>query len=73
MGREADAGWLGDCVDCLEHVTATGGTLPEPAAAYARRFLILLDGLAVHVLADHITRDEAEGYAMAALRSELLV
>jgi AcrR family transcriptional regulator len=70
VGREADQGWLDDLAECLEHVTACGGSLPEPAAAYARRFLFYLDGLAVHVLADHLSPDEAAAYAMAALRSE---
>jgi AcrR family transcriptional regulator len=71
MGSAADRGWMVDLVDCLEHVTASGGTLPEPARAFARRFLFYLDGLAVHVLAGHVTRDEAAAYANAALRSEL--
>jgi AcrR family transcriptional regulator len=71
MGRAADRGWLADLVDCLEHVTAGGGTLPEPARAFARRFLFYLDGLAVHVLADHLGTGDAAAYAMAALRSEL--
>ena len=70
VGEAADRRWVADLVDCLEHVTASGGTLPEPAPAYARRFLFYLDGLAVHVLADHISPEEAAGYAMAALQSE---
>ena len=71
MGQVADRGWLTDLVDCLEHVTASGGALPEPARAFARRFLFYLDGLAVHVLADHLDTGDAAVYAMAALRSEL--
>lgn len=71
VGDAADAGWRSDFIECLEHAEAAGVTLPEPAAGYARRFVILLDGLAVHVLADHITTAEARDYAMAALRSEL--
>ena len=71
VGSAADRRWVEDLLDCLEHVTASGGTLPEPARPYARRFLFLLDGLAVHVLAGHITTGEAAGYAMASLRSEL--
>jgi hypothetical protein len=70
-GAEADEGWVSDLVECLEHATACGGTLPEPAAGYARRFLFLLDGLAVHVLADHIGPKEAFGFAMTALRSDI--
>jgi AcrR family transcriptional regulator len=71
VGRKADEGWMADAAACFEHATARGRTLPEPAAAYARRFLFYLDGLAVHVLADHVDPAEAADYAMAALRSEL--
>jgi len=71
VGAAADLAWHTDLVACLEHVTGGGGTLPEPAAGYARRFLILLDGLAVHILADHIAVTEAKAHAMTALRSEL--
>jgi AcrR family transcriptional regulator len=70
VGKAADRRWVADLVDCLEHVAASGGALPEPAPAYARRFLFYLDGLAVHVLAHHISPEEAAGYAMAALRLE---
>lgn len=71
MGQEADLEWRADLVACLEHAAADDAVLPEPAADYARRFLILLDGLAVHILADHISTTQAKGYAMSALRSEL--
>ena len=71
VGKEADQGWMDDLVECLEHVTAAGGEVPEPAPLYARRFIWFLDGLAVHVLADHISTEEAVAHAMAALRSEL--
>jgi AcrR family transcriptional regulator len=71
VGREADQGWMVDLIDCVEHVTATGGVLPEPVPVFARRFIWFLDGLAVHVLADHITRDEAAAHAMESLRSRL--
>ena len=71
VGRKADEGWMADVLDCFAHVTARGGTLPEPAPSFARRFLFLLDGLAVHVLADHIDTADATGFAMASLRSEL--
>ncbi len=67
VGSEADQMWLADLTGCLEHLTANGGTLPVPAAAYARRFLFFLDGLAVHILADHITTGEANEHAMATL------
>jgi AcrR family transcriptional regulator len=62
VGSEADQMWLRDLVGCLDHLT-----LPEPASSYARRFLFLLDGLAVHVLADHITAAEAKQSAMTEL------
>jgi AcrR family transcriptional regulator len=71
VGRKADEGWMADVLECFEHATARGRTLPEPARDYARRFLFLLDGLAVHVLADHISTADAAAAAMAALRSEL--
>lgn len=71
IGKAADQGWMTDVIACFEHATARGRTLPEPAPEYARRFLFLLDGLAVHVLADHIDSEDAAGFALAALRSEL--
>jgi AcrR family transcriptional regulator len=71
VGRKADEGWMADAAACFEHAVARGRTLPEPAADYARRFLFYLDGLAVHVLADHVDPAGAADYAMAALRSEL--
>jgi len=71
VGDAADLAWRADLVGCLEHVERGGGRLPEPAPRYARRLLILLDGLAVHILADHITLTEAKAYALSALRSEL--
>jgi AcrR family transcriptional regulator len=67
VGSEADRMWLHDLVDCLDHLTANDGGIPEPAPAYARRFLFLLDGLAVHVLADHIAAGEAKQFAMTEL------
>ncbi len=67
VGVQADQRWMEDLVGCLEHLTASGGTLPEPAAVYARRFLFFLDGLAVHILADHISAGEAKDHAMAVL------
>ena len=71
VGQAADREWWSDLVECLDHAAGRGGTLPEPAADCARRFLILLDGLAVHILSDHIGLETAKGYAMTALRSEL--
>ena len=71
VGAAADLAWRTDLVACLEHVRSGGGTLPEPPGGFARRFLFLLDGLAVHILADHIAVTEAKAHAMTALRSEL--
>jgi AcrR family transcriptional regulator len=70
-GADADKGWVGDLVACLEHASACGGVLPEPAPGYARRLIFLLDGLAVHVLADHIDPHEALGHAMTILRADI--
>lgn len=64
VGRVADQRWMADLVECLEHAEADGATLPEPAAGYARRLLFVLDGLAIHVLADHIGAEEAVAHAM---------
>ena len=71
VGREADVGWRSDLEACLEHVAAHGGTLPEPAPAFARRFMYFLDGLAIHVLAGHVTPAGAAAHAAASLRSEV--
>jgi AcrR family transcriptional regulator len=67
VGSQADQRWLDDLTGCLEHLTANGGSLPEPAATFARRFLFFLDGLAAHILAGHITTAEATEHAMATL------
>ena len=37
----------------------------------AQRVNMLLDGIAIHVLAAHVTPDEAAAIAMGAIRSEL--
>ncbi len=63
VGVQADQEWHADLVACLEHAGAPGEA--------ARRTLFLLDGLAAHVLADHITVAEAKAHAMAALGSGL--
>jgi AcrR family transcriptional regulator len=67
VGSEADRMWLHDLVGCLDHLAANDGELAEPVSSYARRFLFLLDGLAAHVLADHITSAEAKQFAMTEL------
>jgi AcrR family transcriptional regulator len=61
VGSEADRMWMDDLAECLDHLASSG------AALSARRFLFLLDGLAVHVLADHITVAEAKRLAMTEL------
>jgi AcrR family transcriptional regulator len=71
VGSEADRRWMADLIDSLEHVAAGGTALPEPAADLARRLLFLLDGLAVHVLANHLTPAAAEEHAMRALRTQI--
>ena len=52
-------------------LAAAVGALEENAHAFARRFLLGLDGLALHVLAGHITTPEARELAMTTLRVEL--
>ena len=43
----------------------------EDKLAFARRFNVFLDGLAVHVLAGHIDIEEARQRAMRMLSAEL--
>ena len=43
----------------------------EDKLAFARRFNVFLDGLAVHVLAGHIDIEEAREWAMRMLAVEL--
>jgi AcrR family transcriptional regulator len=70
VGSEADRRWMADLIDSLEHAAA-GTALPEPAADLARRLLFLLDGLAVHVLADHLTPAAAAEHGMRAVRTQI--
>jgi len=51
----------------LEGSVAAG----EDKLAFARRFNVFLDGLAVHVLAGHIDIEEAREWAMRMLAVEL--
>jgi AcrR family transcriptional regulator len=71
VGNDADRRWHADLVAALEHAAARGARLPEPAGELARRLLFVLDGLAVHVLAGHVTADAAAALAERTLRHEL--
>jgi AcrR family transcriptional regulator len=62
VGRGLQQRWIADLADVVE---------AEDAHAFARRFLLGLDGLALHVLAGHITTPEARELAMTTLRVEL--
>lgn len=59
VGGQADSGWMTDLVECLQ---------VDPVRA--RRLLFLLDGLAIHVLAGHITPEEAAMHAAAGMTGE---
>jgi len=67
VGREMNERWLSDLVAVLEGSVAAG----EDKLAFARRFNVFLDGLAVHVLAGHIDIEEAREWAMRMLAVEL--
>jgi AcrR family transcriptional regulator len=71
VGSEADRRWVADLIDSLEHAAAEGVALEGPVPDFARRFVFFLDGLAVHVLAGHLTPHAAARHAMTALRSQL--
>jgi AcrR family transcriptional regulator len=71
VGSDADRRWMADLVDSLEYAASRGVTSAEPRVDLARRFLFYLDGLAVHVLADHLTPAVAAAHAMTSLRSQL--
>ena len=64
VGRALQDRWIADLADAV-------GALDENAHAFARRVLLGLDGLALHVLAGHITTPEARELAMTTLRVEL--
>lgn len=72
VGTDANAGWRTDLVEALEYAIETSdAALTENTIAFARRFNYFLDGLAVHVLANHISVTEARAAARRALKSEL--
>jgi AcrR family transcriptional regulator len=71
VGKDAYLRWRRDLAEALEQAVSAGATLTEDPVALAQRFIFLLDGLAVHVLAGHVTPEDAEELGMAALRSAL--
>jgi AcrR family transcriptional regulator len=71
VGWEANLRWRADLVEALEHAVAAGASLSDGVTAVARRVNMLLDGIAIHVLAGHVTPAEAAGIAMGGIRSEL--
>ena len=71
VGEAADRQWHSDLTAALEHAAACGIRLAEPAADLARRLLFLLDGLALHVLAEHITVNDAISVARTTIDCEL--
>ena len=68
VGSEAHERWSADLAEALEHAEAS---LPDGVATVTRRLIMLLDGIAIHVLAGHVTADEGAAIAMGAVRSEL--
>jgi AcrR family transcriptional regulator len=71
VGKDAYLRWRSDLAKALEYAASAGATLTEDPVAFAQRFIFLLDGIAVHVLAGHITPEDAEEHGMATLRSAL--
>jgi AcrR family transcriptional regulator len=71
VGSEAHERWSADLAEALEHAVAAGASLADDVAVVTRRLIMLLDGVALHVLAAHFTADEAAAIAMGAVRSEL--
>jgi AcrR family transcriptional regulator len=68
VGSEAHERWSADLIEALEHAQAAPA---DGVAAVARRVIILLDGIAIHVLAGHFSPAEGMEIAMGAIRSEL--
>ncbi|MBE2320752.1 TetR/AcrR family transcriptional regulator [Solirubrobacter sp. CPCC 204708] len=66
VGEAAHAGWHADLVATVEPFRA-----PEDVAAFARRMLFMLDGLAIHVVGGHLPLEEAIQLAMTTLLREL--
>jgi AcrR family transcriptional regulator len=73
VGRRATAGWHRDLTDVVRYAIAPRAWSAEEVATFARRFTFLLDGVAVHVLAGHLTSAQGAEVALGALRSELRV
>lgn len=71
IGWQAGLGWLTDLAEAIAYALGRGEPPDEELRQFARRFNFNLDGIAVHVLADHITRDEGVEFGMRALRAEL--
>ena len=68
VGSEAHERWSADLAEALEYA---GASLPDGVATVTRRLIMLLDGIAIHVLAGHVTPDEAAAIAIGSIRSEL--
>lgn len=73
VGWEANLGWLSDLVEAVQHALPTMTLETDRLSGFGQRFLYLLDGLAIHVLAGHETTADAAEMAMSALRAELQV
>jgi AcrR family transcriptional regulator len=71
VGWEANLRWRADLEEALAHAVAAGASLTDELTTVARRVNILLDGIAIHVLAGHVTPAEGMEIAMGAIRSEL--
>ena len=71
LGRELHRRWLEDLAGALDAAVEAGASMTEDRMAFARRFVISLDGLALHVIAGHLTTAEAAELAMTTLGVEL--
>jgi len=71
VGWEANLRWRADLEAALEHAVAAGAVLTADVTTVARRVNILLDGIAIHVLAGHVMPEEGVEIAMGAIGSEL--
>jgi len=71
VGWEANLRWRADLEAALEYAVTAGAELSDELTAVAQRLNMLLDGIAIHALAGHVTADEAAAIAMGAVRSEL--
>jgi AcrR family transcriptional regulator len=73
VGRQAGMGWHRELVEAVKHALAHQTPPTEDVGAFARRFNFFLDGLAVHVLAGHITSAEGTDMAMRTVSAELRI